>query len=843
MQGSCQNGTLIIASNGFPVDMNGPVVMPRGGLRAVPWHPSGLTSRAATHYAGRVIAHRLRSIPLLALALLCAPLADGAETRTKPARTILVLHSLEQGPGWVESVTAGIESTFARDRTFSWIIRHEYLNVLETDPRDYPAIFRLRFPRTRFNAVICVDNQALEFAVGHRAEFFPGVPIVFCGVDQYEPAMLGGERGITGVIDELDFAGTFALMRLLHPGATRLIIFANSGIRAERAAYERLVAAARQEFRQEMSLEFWEDPELPDIRARASSIPADTIAFTLAYFSDEEGRPLPLADGTRAVSDAIGLPIYSCWESVFGSGIVGGSITRGSLVGSAAADLALRILRGGNIDAMPVEHPVTTALMLDWNELRRAGVPLHLVPRDAEIVNSPFTFYQRYRTWVWAGAALVAVLLALLVVSLAYGEKERRLKRRVGHSEQRLAAALDATGSGVWEYDPAHGETYYDTRWFTMLGYAPDTLRQEFNTWVSLLHPDDRDRARDVVTQHVREGTDFQTEFRMRAADGTWRWIVSRGAVAERDASGRVRRMVGTHLDVTERRAAEERERAQARQLIQQDKLASLGVLVSGVAHEINNPNNFILLNGRLCARVWKDLEPVLADYRRAHGEFLLAGMPSDEAEPRIAQMMDGIAEGAQRIKKIVQSLRDFARRDAGDLTREVDPNAVIDSAITLVRHLLDKSTDRFVVACDPGIPRVRASFQQLEQVVVNLLTNACDALPSRDRTIRVCTRHDAAADRVLIEVADEGAGIAEEHRPRIFDPFFTTKQDRGGTGLGLSISYSIVRDHGGELTLEPAPGGGTIATVRLPSACCPAAPSAGPAAAPEAPRLPEDRP
>jgi PAS domain S-box-containing protein len=810
-----------------------PVDLPRRGLRAVPWHPSGLTSRAATHYARQVIAHRLRLISLLALALLGTPMADGAVAGTKPARTILVLHSFDQGPGWVESVTAGIESTFARDRTYSWIIRHEYLNVLETDPRDYPALFRLRFPRTRFHAVICVDNQALEFAVQNRAEFFPGVPIVFCGVDQFEPAMLRGERGVTGLIDELDFTGTFALMRLLHPEATSLIIFANSSIRAERAAYERLVAAARREFRQEMTLEFWEDPELPDIRARASSIPAGTIAFTLAFFSDEEGRPLPLAEGTRAVADAIGIPIYSCWESVLGSGIVGGSITRGSLVGSAAADLALRTLRGGDADAMPVEHPATTALLLDWNELRRAGVPLHLVPRGAEIVNSPFTFYQRYRTWVWAGAALVAVLVALLVVSLAYGESQRRLKRQVGHSEQRLAAALEATGSGVWEYDPAHGETYYDTRWFTMLGYAPDTLRQEFNTWISLLHPDDRDRARDEVTRHMREGTDFQTEFRMRAADGSWRWIVSRGAVAERDASGRVRRMVGTHLDVTDWRAAEERERAQARQLIQQDKLASLGVLVSGVAHEINNPNNFILLNGRLCARVWKDLEPVLEDYRSAHGEFLLAGMPSDEAQPRIAQMMDGIAEGAQRIKKIVQSLRDFARRDADDLTREVDPNAVVDSAVTLVRHLLDKCTGAFVVSCDPGLPRVRASFQQLEQVVVNLLTNACDALPSRDRSIRVATRRDADADRVLIEVADEGTGIAEEHRARIFDPFFTTKQDRGGTGLGLSISYSIVRDHGGELTLEPGLHGGTVATIRLPAACCSADAPAPPAEAP----------
>lgn len=776
----------------------------------------------ATHYAGRVAPRASRKlVPSLALLLLCAATVAPGDPRlgTGPTRTILVLHSLAQGPGWVENVSDGIRSAFERDRTYTWLFRYEYLNVVDADPLEFPQIFRLRYRGARFNLVICVDNQALEFAVANRAEFFGGLPIVFCGVDRYEPAMLRGERRITGVVDELDFAGTFALMRLLHPGVRHVVISANRAIRAEEAAYERLVAAAREEFGGGMTLTFWEDPELAQVRSLASSLPEDAIVFSLAYYSDAEGRPYPLAEGTRAVAASIRRPMYSCWESAFGSGIVGGSITRGILVGEAAGELALRILRGAEADDIPVERRPTSQVLLDWNELRRAGIPLRLVPRDAEIVNSPFTFYQRNRTWIWIGAAAIGVLVALLVISLAYGEAQRRLKRRFGHSEQRLAAALKATGSGIWEYDPALGATYYDTRWFTMLGYSPEALRQEFTTWLSLLHPDDRERARDEVARHVREGTDFSIEFRMRAADGGWRWIASSGTVAERDAAGRVLRMVGTHVDITERRRAEERERLNALQLIQADKLASLGVLVSGVAHEINNPTNYILLNGRLCARVWKDLAPILDDYRRRHGEFLLAGMSLGEALPRVSRLMDGIHEGAQRITKIVQSLRDFARRDPGDLTREVDPVAVVDSAVTLVRHRLSECTDRFTVSCEPDVPAVRGSFQQLEQVAVNLLTNACDALSSRDRAIRVSVRFDRPAARVVIEVADEGSGISAETLARIFDPFFTTKQDRGGTGLGLSISYSIVRNHGGELALASAEGQGTVATVRLPPA------------------------
>jgi polar amino acid transport system substrate-binding protein len=191
--------------------------------------------------------------------------------------------------------------------------------------------------------------------------------------------------------------------------------------------------------------------------------------------------------------------------------------------------------------------------------------------------------------------------------------------------------------------------------------------------------------------------------------------------------------------------------------------------------------------------------------------------MPYSEAQPRIGQLITGIHEGAQRIKRIVQSLRDFARRDTGDLDRPVDLNAVVESSIVLVRNLLDKSTSRFELSLASGLPPLRGNFQQLEQVLINLITNACQALPDRERGIHVQTGLEEGYVRV--EVRDEGVGIPEENLERILDPFFTTKQDTGGTGLGLSISYNIVKNHGGELAIRSRPGEGTTAVVRLPPA------------------------
>ncbi len=269
--------------------------------------------------------------------------------------------------------------------------------------------------------------------------------------------------------------------------------------------------------------------------------------------------------------------------------------------------------------------------------------------------------------------------------------------------------------------------------------------------------------------------------------------------------------------DISERKRAQEVAKEQQQQLMQADKMATLGILVSGVAHEINNPNNYILLNGKILSRAWNDVAPILEKYYQEHGDFSLAGMAYSKAHKKIGQLIGGISEGAKRIQKIVQSLKDFARQEREDIQQQVDINSVVESAIVIINNLIKKSTHNFSVQYGQDIPNIRGNFQQLEQVVINLITNSCQALPDQDRAITVVTEYDADAHRVRLRVTDEGPGISEENLKRILDPFFTTKRDAGGTGLGLSISYNIAKDHGGKLDFNSEPGKGTTVTLSLP--------------------------
>jgi len=274
-----------------------------------------------------------------------------------------------------------------------------------------------------------------------------------------------------------------------------------------------------------------------------------------------------------------------------------------------------------------------------------------------------------------------------------------------------------------------------------------------------------------------------------------------------------------TLRDVTDRVRMEEEARDIQARLIQANKMTSLGLLVSGVAHEINNPNNLIMNNAQLLTAGWEDGHKVLREYYRENGDFLLGGIPFSELDDQTPQLLAGILDGSRRINQIVGSLKHYARPVSPGVAADIDVNQMVTAAVAILQHELTRHTGRFICELADGLPPVSGNGQQLSQVVINLLMNACQALPDRDHGICLATGCDAIAGQVSITVRDEGVGITAEAGRRIMEPFFTTKLENGGTGLGLSISRSIVNEHGGELEFSSTPGEGSIFTVRLPVA------------------------
>lgn len=270
--------------------------------------------------------------------------------------------------------------------------------------------------------------------------------------------------------------------------------------------------------------------------------------------------------------------------------------------------------------------------------------------------------------------------------------------------------------------------------------------------------------------------------------------------------------------DISERKRAEEQAKIEYEQLVQAGKMVSLGILVSGVAHEINNPNNSIILNIPLLSRMWYDARPILDHYLVENGDFMLGNLRYTYAKERVPELFAGIMASSKRIKHIVRDLKNYARQGSSVLNEIIDINGVLQAAVLLLDNQLRKSTDQLDITYGLGIPHFQGNFQKIEQVVINLIQNACEALPHRDKAIAIRTGYDPDLQLVWLQVEDEGEGIQPDDLPHVTDPFFTTKRTCGGTGLGLSISSRIMQEHGGDMQFASQPGEGTRVLLTFPA-------------------------
>ena len=270
------------------------------------------------------------------------------------------------------------------------------------------------------------------------------------------------------------------------------------------------------------------------------------------------------------------------------------------------------------------------------------------------------------------------------------------------------------------------------------------------------------------------------------------------------------RRVIAMATDITEKSRLEAEASAA-------NRLASLGVLAAGVAHEINNPNGLILLHVPMLQKSFEDLLPYLDPHMETADEARIAGLPYPRLKAEVPRIFQVLLDSARRIRQIVEDMKNFSFEKPMGLMESVDVNRVVEVAVRLTRHAVNKATDNFHVTLEDGLPPVRGNSQRLEQLMVNLIMNACEALPDRKHSISLTTAKNAETGGIMIRIDDEGVGMSPEIMTHALDPFYTTRRDRGGTGLGLSISSKIVKEHGGKISFYSMPNAGTSVVVSLP--------------------------
>lgn len=413
--------------------------------------------------------------------------------------------------------------------------------------------------------------------------------------------------------------------------------------------------------------------------------------------------------------------------------------------------------------------------------------------------------------------ALIGLLMGVIVVLLMKilekkARQERGLSQKIRADAETIKMAneryqlifdnaplpiwlVDLESSSCFDVNPAAIRKYgYSREEFLAMNFF--AIWQQSESPGLDIHPESGSRLLDTagLSRHqLKDGTVIDVE------------IIS----SQMHYQGRVVRLIIAH-DITEQQQLRQGAERVAR-------LAALGELTAGVAHEINNPNGMILRNLDFVGAVLADSLPLLAEQARSE-DLQLGGLDYDLVAAQIPQLVKDMQRGAGHIRDIVRDMKDFARADEELAEKSLlDLNEAVAAAVRLLDGHLRKATDRFELQLAEVLPVASGNIRQIEQVVINLLMNACQSLPDRQHGVTVRTAYDPSQKCIKVEVVDQGRGIASQDMKRITDPFFTTRREEGGTGLGLSVSTRIAKQHGGTLNFKSKPGEGTMVTLSLP--------------------------
>ncbi len=409
----------------------------------------GAPGRTTRRSGPALFAHAARGVRLIALALAllacCQTLAPVPALAEKPRKNILFLNSYHDGYAWSDEILRGVRAYFAASQ-FAVDLQIEYMDTKRfATPERAEALFRFyreKYRDAHFDLIMVSDDFAYNFILDHQNRLFPGLPVVFCGVNDFRPGRLLGRTNITGLVENVHFEDTLRLAARLHPGYRHMVVIGDRSVTG--LAIQGQLRAVAPRVRDVLDLEFWDDLPLTEILRRLRAEPRNTLVFVIPMYLEYEGQLLAADEVLEVVSANVDIPVYSCWRFLLGHGCVGGRLHGGEEHGRIAAGLALRILAGADPKTIPVVQVFDDPYAFDYDVLKKLGIPLSSLPPGAELINEPYRFYTIDKGLFWTIIISFGILVFILVLLLASNSQRRRIQERVNDQLSFLKILMDA---------------------------------------------------------------------------------------------------------------------------------------------------------------------------------------------------------------------------------------------------------------------------------------------------------------------------------------------------------------------------------------------------------------
>lgn len=723
--------------------------------------------------------------------------------------SVLIINSYHPGFTWTDNEMQGLAKALRAARP-AVDLQVEYMDAKRFDqPEVRQGFIKLLTAKLRgrnYPVVIATDNLALNLALDLRPQLFPAAQIVFCGVNGQPEDEIKGRQRVTGITETWDPAGTLKAIARLQPGVKEIVVLhdqTESGL-GTRRNLETILPA----FRQRFNFRFLSPRPVGQILKELASLPDTAAVLLMGYNIDSAGRVFDSAATGPLFAGQARVPVYTMDMTRFSGGVVGGSLLSGRRQGELAAAMAMRILAGESADAIPIMREPVAELLFDYAALSRFRLDSRLLPAGSRLINRPISLYEHYRYQIWALSAVIVCLIMLVVgLTLALIVRRRLYAERlssqaaIAASAEKYRKIFENASEGIFQTTPAGRYLNINPAFARMFHYASPAEMMAAVAEIGneiYVNPQEREEMARLLRSHDHiEG--FEVEVYRKDRSRFW---ISINCHAVRDAAGQILYFEGTNQDINERKLAEGEALNLQHQLVQAQKMESIGRLAGGVAHDFNNMLSVIIGNAEIA------LEQV-----------------TDDIELRPA-LLD-ILGAAQRSAELTRQLLAFARKQVVS-PKALDLNQTVDGMLKMLRRLIGEDIE-LVWKPAPQVWTIRIDPSQVDQILANLVVNARDAIDQTGRIIittgnLVCDEaycanlaECAPGEYTCLCLSDNGSGMDSQTLANIFEPFFTTKKEGHGTGLGLATVYGIVRQNGGFVSVYSEPGQGTTFKIHLP--------------------------
>ena len=721
-------------------------------------------------------------LPFLVVLLTAGSLAAAEEG----PRRVLLIHSFGRDFSPFAEVAARFRTRLAElsPEPVEFIDAPLEMARFDGGDRDLPlleflrSIYRDRPP----DLLVPVGAPAGMFVTRHRDSLFPATPVLLLSADKRRMEGSDRDASVTSVGLDMDLAAVLSNITDLLPQTEHVHVV--GGTSPMEKFWE---SELRREWTgrgEGIRFHWLMDQPVAEIGEMVRNLPPRSAILVAIMNRDAAGVPHEANSALRAIRRTAAAPIFGYSEQQLGEGIVGGRLAPMARIGEVGAEAAVRILAGERAGDIAPSYLGLVAPTYDERELKRWGIPESSLPAGSTVLFREPGLWETHR-----GAVLLTTGFLVLQTALIGGLLAAR--RRARDTDASLSLAADAAKIGLWRRKPHGGEFVVNARWRRIFG-LPAGGRLSAEEVLGRIPAEDRERVISAFERTARDGRDFSLEHRVALPDGSVRWVATHGR-QEPGRKGNVPGTRGATLDITERREASAMAALQRQELAHLSRVSSLGVLSGALAHELNQPLGIILSNAQAA-------------------EYLLEGDAPDLAELRA--ILSDIVREDRRAGDVIKRLRALLQRGESTL-QELDVNENAREVLRLTRSDLIARHVTAELRLADGLPPLRADRVQLQQVLLNLILNASDAMaeiPPEQRLLVLETSVEGA--EIRIAVRDRGTGLPADVM-KLFEPFHTTKEH--GLGMGLAICRTLIEAHEGRLWAEPNPGGGAVFHVALP--------------------------